>query len=143
LASEFERANAERKAQEREQERERAQHTRLLIEGVLEDIEIEKAVQEREEELAAEVFRRAKRSQAGRRPSYDWRGLVPVLQKHVTEHGYFESNIDLANWACDNVKLVAGARKPKGANTEPDLGTVKPAIEKYGLDKIGLKPPAN
>lgn len=72
----------------------------------------------------------------GRREVYDWAALKPPLEDHVRGNGAFATKEDLARWCIENVRLKAGARRPKG--NAIDLKNAKAAIEKHKLHEIGL-----
>jgi hypothetical protein len=75
---------------------------------------------------------------AGRPEAYDWTKLKKLLKDHVARHGCFESLEQLVNWCRENVGVRPGGRRPQDAG--PDPKTLKSAISRHGLDKIGLRP---
>jgi len=76
------------------------------------------------------------RGTRGRPEAYDWAALKKPLAEYVAARGPFGSQADLINWCIENVMLRPNARQPKGDG--PDAKTVKAAIVRHGLDKIGL-----
>lgn len=74
----------------------------------------------------------------GREPSYDYQQLRENLRGHCAIHGRFEDSGEFVRWCIRNTPLLPGRERPKGAGKHPDRKTVLAAIEKYGLDRIGL-----
>ena len=83
--------------------------------------------------------RARERGTPGRREAYDWAALKKPLAVKVGAHGRFAQQTDLVNWCIENVRLRPGAQRPKGGGI--DAKTVKAAIHRHSLDKIGLSDP--
>jgi hypothetical protein len=64
----------------------------------------------------------------GRVSTYDWPALRLKLERHVREHGQFPLKARLIEWCQENAAI----------GKAPDDKTVREAIKKYGLDKIGV-----
>ena len=66
----------------------------------------------------------------GKKPSYNW----PKLVKKLEQEGLtFESRAKLIEFCRANVCLLPGKQ---GAEGGPDDNTIRPAISKYGLEKL-------
>jgi hypothetical protein len=80
---------------------------------------------------------------AGRPPLYDWSALKTPIEEYVASNGHFRTATALAHWCIDRVEPKKGARLPKGSSGDgASMKAAKAAILTYGLDAIGLAPPA-
>lgn len=82
------------------------------------------------------LARARERGSGGRPDAYDWVALKELLFDYVKKNKRFAEKADLVKWCIQNVQLRSGALQPKGDG--PDPKTVKAAINRHSLDKIGI-----
>jgi hypothetical protein len=78
------------------------------------------------------------RAEAGREPSYNYERLKEDLRKHCATHGLFTEEREFVTWCVKNAELLPGCAPPKGAGKYADRRTIKAAIKRHGLERIGL-----
>jgi hypothetical protein len=79
-----------------------------------------------------------KKGKAGAPERYDWDALKHQLREHLQAKGGFETRQELRNWCIENLRLKAGAPRPRGKSKDdpPDPHTVSDGIRRRHLHEI-------